>query len=72
MKKARKNKDGSEKTPATAALVVKQGTYVKMNGETKLYAAKETLDLLGYVRTVEIWTEAKVKKAAGAKQVITR
>jgi len=69
----KKNTDGSVKTPASAVIVVKAGTYVSINGDKpKLYTAKADVDVLKVAGTVELWMAATAKKPASLKQTITR
>ena len=48
---------------------LKAGTYVSMNGQVSLHSVKSEITPEG---TVEIWQAATAKKAASAKQVLTR
>jgi hypothetical protein len=64
------NKDGSVKTPASAPLKVRPGTYVSINdGEPTLYTQKEVINVLG-VEKIELWQIATGKRPASSKQAL--
>jgi len=72
-KTEKKNRDGSVKTPASAVIAVKAGTYVSINGGTpKLYTAKAEVDVLKVTGAVDLWMAATAKKPASVKQRITK
>ena len=58
--------------PESAIIKVKANTYVAMGGEIKLYTSKADIDVLNYTGLIELWQAATAKKAATAKQTITR